>query len=203
RLPRPMVGVFQAGRQADLQGLSDPLGHARPRHGNLTSNRRDGFASIIIPQNLSSLYLAPWRRLRTTQPFQSVDFLGGQHQLCTPRFSCHAAKHIRKAGPCEHLLTKRYTSHNRALLHPPDGICRRGRGDDRLRLVGAATDQRSGCRLGAVPSRDALLSPRLGGSRGGGGTLQFRAFTDKIGSLVAVMVGCSRALDFLTLLVLL
>ncbi len=44
------------------------------------------------------------------ETIQSVDFLGGQHQLCTLRFSCHAAKHNRKAGPCEHLLTKRYTS---------------------------------------------------------------------------------------------
>jgi len=33
--------------------------------------------------------------------------------------------------------------------------------------------------------------------------MQFRAFTDKIGSLVAVIVGCSTAVDFLTLLVLL
>ena len=38
---------------------------------------------------------------------------------------------------------------------------------------------------------------------GARGTLQFRALTDKIGSLVAVMVGCSPAVDFLTLLVLL
>jgi hypothetical protein len=38
---------------------------------------------------------------------------------------------------------------------------------------------------------------------GARGTLQFRAFTDKISSLVAVMVGCSPAVDFLTLLVLL
>lgn len=35
------------------------------------------------------------------------------------------------------------------------------------------------------------------------GAMQFRALTDKIGSLVAVMVGCSTPVDFLTLLVLL
>jgi len=39
--------------------------------------------------------------------------------------------------------------------------------------------------------------------RGAHGAFQFRAFSDKIGSLVAVMVGCSTAVDVLTLLVLL
>jgi hypothetical protein len=38
---------------------------------------------------------------------------------------------------------------------------------------------------------------------GAPGGLQFRALTDKIGSLVAVTVGCSTAIDVLTLLVLL
>ena len=79
RFPGSMVGVFQAGGQADVEGLADPLGDARPSQGNLASNLRDGLAGMIALQNLGSLHLAPWRRLRTTQPCKSLDFLGGQH----------------------------------------------------------------------------------------------------------------------------
>ena len=109
RLPGPMVGVFQARRQAHPQGLAHPLGHAAAGHAHLASNRRDGFASMIAPQNLGPLHFTLRRRLRTTQAFELLHFLVSQHQLCTPRFSCHATKHTREAGLCEHLLTKRYT----------------------------------------------------------------------------------------------
>jgi hypothetical protein len=111
-----MVGVFQAGGQADVEGLADPLGDAGPSHGNLASNLGDGFTGMIAPQNFGSLHLAPWRRLRTTQPFESLNFLWGQHQLCTPRFSCHAQKHTRKTGICEYVLEKRNTSQEANLL---------------------------------------------------------------------------------------
>jgi hypothetical protein len=49
----------------------------------------------------------------------------------------------------------------------------------------------------------ALLYAHALVGHGARGALQFRAITDKIGSLVAVMVGCSPVIDFLTLLVLL
>ena len=51
-----------------------------------------------------------------------------------------------------------------------------------------------------VPGAILYLHATMG--HGQGGKLQFRGLTDKIGSLVAVMVGWSPAIDFLTLLVL-
>ena len=106
RLPGPMVGVFQARRQTHLEGLADPLGQAGAAYANFVSNRRDGFARMTASQNLGPLHLTPWRRLQATQAFELLHFLSGQHQLCTSRFSCLAAKHTRKADLCEHLLTK-------------------------------------------------------------------------------------------------
>src|ERR1019366_701594 len=99
----------QARRQTHPQGLAHPLGHAGAGHAHLASNRGDGVAGMIVPQNLGPLHFPPRRRLRPTELFELLRFRLGQHQLRTPRFPCHAAKHIRKAGPCEHLLTKRYT----------------------------------------------------------------------------------------------
>ena len=56
---------------------------------------------------------------------------------------------------------------------------------------------------GATYIPGALFYIHTLGVHGARGPLQWRALTDKIGSLVAVMVGCSPALDIITLLVLL
>src|SRR6202034_4654972 len=90
-------------------------GHAGAGHAHLVSNRRDGFAGMIAPQNLGPLHLTPRRRLRTTQAFELLNFFLGQHHLCTPRYSCHAPNYTRKANPCEYILTKRYTSAGTAI----------------------------------------------------------------------------------------
>jgi hypothetical protein len=71
---------FEPAVKTHPEGLADQFGHAAAAHANLASNRGDRFAGMKTPQNLGSLHLTPWRRLRTTQAFELLYFLSCQHQ---------------------------------------------------------------------------------------------------------------------------